>query len=70
MIEAIDDESCLLISGADYLDAIAMHLALLGLPFTPLEPPELAGRCAALARRLADAAAAAATREPASPEGT
>jgi predicted DNA-binding transcriptional regulator YafY len=64
VIEAIDDESCLLISGADYLDAIAMHLALLGLPFTPLEPPELAGRCAALARRLADAAAAAATDAP------
>jgi predicted DNA-binding transcriptional regulator YafY len=61
VIEAIDDTSCLLISGSDYLDAIAMHLALLDLPFTPLEPPELADRCTVLARRLTDAAAAART---------
>jgi predicted DNA-binding transcriptional regulator YafY len=69
VIEAIDDTSCLLISGSDYLDAIAMHLALLDLPFTPLEPPELASRCAALARRLAGAATSATqSPEPASPE--
>ncbi len=58
VIEAIDDTSCLLISGAGYLDAIAMHLALLDFPFAPLDPPELRDRCAALSRRLADAASA------------
>jgi hypothetical protein len=44
-------------TGSDYLDAIAMHLAMLDLPFTPLEPPELRERCAELSRRLREAAA-------------
>ena len=57
VIEAVDEERCLLITGSDYLDAIAMHLAMLGLPFTPLEPPELRERCAELSRRLREAAA-------------
>ncbi len=56
VIEAIDDERCLLISGSDSLDAIAFHLAMLDVPFTPLEPPELRDHCATLARRLHDAA--------------
>jgi hypothetical protein len=59
VIEAIDDERCLLISGADSLDYIALHLAVLNVPFTPLEPPELRGRCAALAQRLHHAARSA-----------
>ncbi len=49
----MDDERCLLVTGSDYLDAIALHLAMLDLPFTP---PELRERCAALSRRLAEAA--------------
>lgn len=60
VIEAIDDTSCLLISGGDQLDWIVMHLAVLDFPFTPLDPPELRERCAALSSRLAAAAAAAA----------
>lgn len=56
VIEAVDDRQCLLISGSDHLDAIVMHLALLDLPFTPLEPPELRERCAELFRRLRKAA--------------
>ena len=56
VVEAVDEERCLLITGAHYLDAIAMNLALLGLPFTPLEPPELRERCAELSRLLAEAA--------------
>jgi predicted DNA-binding transcriptional regulator YafY len=59
VIEAVDDQSCLLITGSDYIDAIAMHLAVLDLPFTPLEPPELRERCAELSRRLAEAARSA-----------
>jgi integrase len=35
---------------------IALHLADLGIPFTPLWPPELSERCAELSKRLADAA--------------
>ena len=33
-----------------------MHRALLDLPFTPLEPPELRERCAELSQRLSEAA--------------
>jgi len=61
VVEAIDERRSLLTSGADSLDSIALHLALLGIPFTPLEPPELRGRCAVLAGRLSQAA----TRYPA-----
>jgi biotin operon repressor len=53
---AVDERRCLLITGSDHLDAIAMHLAMLGLPFTPLEPPRLRERCAELSRRLREAA--------------
>lgn len=56
VVEAVDDRQCLLTSGSDSLDSIALHLALLGVPFTPLEPPELGERCTALADRLLQAA--------------
>jgi hypothetical protein len=43
-----------------------MHLAALGIPFTPLEPPELRERCLVLAERLRQAAQPhqAADRQP------
>lgn len=56
VVEAIGDRQCVLTSGSDSLDSIALHLALLDVPFTPLEPPELRERCAALAARLFQAA--------------
>lgn len=56
VIEAAGDTQCILISGSDSLDAIVMHLLMLDVPFTPLSPPELRTRCAALSRRLATAA--------------
>jgi predicted DNA-binding transcriptional regulator YafY len=56
VIEAVDQDHCLLISGSEQLDSIAMHLASLGIPFTPLAPPELRVRCAVLAARLQAAA--------------
>jgi biotin operon repressor BirA-like protein len=58
VIEAVDEGHCLLTSGSDHLDSIALHLAELGIPFTPLDPPELRARCAALAALLQAAAAA------------
>jgi hypothetical protein len=51
-VEAVDDRRCVLTSGSDSLDAIALHLTLLDVPFTPIEPPELRDRCQALAARL------------------
>ncbi len=77
VIEAVDERQCVLTSGSDSLDAIALHCALLGVPFTPLEPPQLRDRCAALAARLQDAAArgyppamAPTTRNGSAPEAT
>src|ERR1035437_1900003 len=56
VIEAVDEHRCVLTSGSDSLDSIALHLAHLGIPFIPLDPPELRARCAALAERLHAAA--------------
>jgi predicted DNA-binding transcriptional regulator YafY len=56
VVEAAGERHCVLTSGSDSLDSIALHLALLGVPFTPLEPPELRDRCAVLADRLRQAA--------------
>jgi predicted DNA-binding transcriptional regulator YafY len=56
VIEAGGDDRCLLTTGSDSLDAIAMHVALLDVPFVPLDPPELGERCKALAARLDSAA--------------
>jgi predicted DNA-binding transcriptional regulator YafY len=47
---------CLLTSGADSLDMLAFHTAMMDLDFTVLEPPELIERVQALAVRLASAA--------------
>jgi predicted DNA-binding transcriptional regulator YafY len=65
VVEAIGERRCLLTSGSDSLDSIALHLALLGIPFTPLEPPELPDRCAVLAERLRAAAHRYPAEEPA-----
>ncbi|HSZ43540.1 MAG TPA: WYL domain-containing protein [Trebonia sp.] len=61
VIEAAGDTQCVLTSGSESLDAIAMHLIMIDIPFTPLSPPELGARCADLARRLAAAAGRAAS---------
>lgn len=43
---------CEVLSGAGSLDFMLMHVLLLGHDFEVLDPPELAGRCRALAQRL------------------
>jgi hypothetical protein len=45
------------LSGAASLDAVLMHVLLLGHNFEVLDPPELAARCHALAQRLLTAGA-------------
>jgi predicted DNA-binding transcriptional regulator YafY len=49
-VEAIDEHACVLHTGADTLDSLAVHIGLLGLDFTVTEPPELV----ALLRTLSD----------------
>lgn len=63
VLEAVDDDTTLLTTGSDDLDAIAVHLAMLDLPFTVEEPAELRERLAVLAERLAAAAAGGAAAQ-------
>jgi predicted DNA-binding transcriptional regulator YafY len=55
VVEAVDASTSLLVTGADSLGLIAMHLALLGHDFAVLEPPELVAEVGRLAHRLAGA---------------
>lgn len=57
-ITALDAGSCLLTTGSDSLDAIAAHLAWLGIAFDVLEPAELVDRVRALADLLGRSAVA------------
>jgi predicted DNA-binding transcriptional regulator YafY len=50
--------SCEVLSGAANLDAVLMHVLLLGHDFEVLDPPELGSRCRALAEKLLSAGAA------------
>ncbi|MFV2098615.1 helix-turn-helix transcriptional regulator [Micromonospora sp. LOL_013] len=57
VVEAVDDRLCVLHTGADSIDLLAVHLALLDLDFTVTEPPELVARLRTLATRYARATA-------------
>lgn len=54
-------EACEVLSGAERLDAVLLHVLLLGHEFAVLDPPELAERCRVLAEKLLSAGARAAT---------
>ncbi|MGI5132127.1 helix-turn-helix transcriptional regulator [Pseudonocardia sp. CA-107938] len=54
-VEARDDGTCVLHTGSDTLDGLAVHLGLLGVDFEVTEPPELVARLAELAGRYARA---------------
>ena len=56
-LQRIDDASCMLEVGAHRHDAIAYHIALLGVEFEVLEPTELVDQVRAMANRFASAAA-------------
>ena len=58
-VEAIDDRRCLLHTGSNSLDELAVYTALFGFDFRVLEPPELIDHMRGLAQRIAAAAAAA-----------
>lgn len=50
-VEAVDDRSCRLHTGADSLDTLAVHLGLLGTDFSVTEPAELVALVAELSGR-------------------
>ncbi|MBA9001858.1 helix-turn-helix transcriptional regulator [Thermomonospora cellulosilytica] len=54
-IEPVDTRTCTLTCGSHSLDELALWVALIGVPFTVHEPPELVEHIRALATRLAAA---------------
>jgi predicted DNA-binding transcriptional regulator YafY len=58
VVEAVDEHTCLLHTGSDSLDEIAVYVALFGFRFRVHQPPELIPHIEQLAARLADAVAA------------
>ena len=57
-LETVDEASCILHTGSNSLDELALHVAVKGFDFQVLHPPELIPVLRALAGRLGDAAAA------------
>jgi predicted DNA-binding transcriptional regulator YafY len=55
-LEAIDDTSCLLRTGADWLGGLAVYVADIGVDFTVVDPPEFAAQVRALAGTFTRAA--------------
>ncbi|MFD0854800.1 WYL domain-containing protein, partial [Actinomadura adrarensis] len=54
-VEAIDEETCVLHTGDETLEGLAVHLGLLGVPFSVAEPPELVEHLRALSDRYRQA---------------
>jgi predicted DNA-binding transcriptional regulator YafY len=52
VLEAIDEHSCMLHTGAHSLEGITIHLSMLGVDFLVHEPPELVSYMRELAQRL------------------
>jgi predicted DNA-binding transcriptional regulator YafY len=55
VVEAIDDSTCVLVTGADTVETVAVYVGMLGLDFTVTEPPELVAEVKTLAKRYANA---------------
>jgi predicted DNA-binding transcriptional regulator YafY len=55
IVEAIDDHTCVLVTGADTVETVAVYIGMLGLDFTVTEPPELVAHLTTLAKRYARA---------------
>jgi predicted DNA-binding transcriptional regulator YafY len=67
-LEAVDTHTCPPHTGSNSLDELALYVALKGVDFEVLEPPELVAHVAALGARLTRAAAPPRDRDrPASP---
>lgn len=54
-VEAVDDGTCVLRTGAESLDALAVYIGMLGVDFEVQEPPELISYLGVVAGRLARA---------------
>jgi predicted DNA-binding transcriptional regulator YafY len=54
-VEPIDNKTCILRTGADDLDTVAVYIGLLGYEFRVVSPPELIDRLRAISQRYARA---------------
>ena len=57
VVEPVDDEHCILVTGADSLDTVAAYIGMLMMDFTVESPPELVPRLKVLSERYALAVA-------------
>jgi predicted DNA-binding transcriptional regulator YafY len=57
VVEPVDDEHCILVTGADSLDTVAAYIGMLMMDFTVESPPELVPRLRVLSERYAHAVA-------------
>ncbi len=59
VVETIDDEHCVLVTGGDSLEIVAVWIGMLGLDFHVTEPPELVEHLRAVGERYRRAVPAA-----------
>jgi hypothetical protein len=67
-VEALDDGTCVLETGAPTLDVLAMAVAAFGVRFEVLDGPELAAHLLVLAERFRVAAQGTGSGPPARPQ--
>lgn len=58
VVESLDEHRCVLVTGADSYETIAVYIGMLGLDFRVTEPPRLVQHLALLGRRYADSVTA------------
>ena len=51
VVESIDDDTCVLVTGADSIEVVAVYIGMLGLDFHVSEPAELVGHLQRLGER-------------------
>lgn len=59
VVETIDDDHCVLVTGADSVEVVAVYVGMLGLDFHVTDPPELVAHVKTLGERYARAWATA-----------
>ena len=55
VVEAVDESSCVLVTGADSVEIIAVYIGMLGLDFHVDEPPELVAQLRLVGERYRQA---------------
>ena len=55
VVESVDDDHCVLVTGGDSVEIVAVWIGMLGLDFHVTEPPELVEALRVQARRYAAA---------------